>query len=143
MIPAPPPQRFIMVRLAAALLRALALLFFFGSLVLAILFGLTVFAVTQTPAFAASFTLVQVVFALIAAILMAAVAEILLLLLAIEGHLRYIAASQSALTQAAQQPAVVAQLTTIAQNTRYTADDMLRTSKLLETLIANLRRRFP
>jgi 3-hydroxyisobutyrate dehydrogenase-like beta-hydroxyacid dehydrogenase len=71
------------------------------------------------------------------------VAEILLVLLAIEGHLRHIAASQSSVVQAAQQPTVVAQLTTIAQNTRYTADDMLKTSRLLETLIADMRRRFP
>jgi fructoselysine-6-P-deglycase FrlB-like protein len=95
---------------------------------------------SSSPAFAASFTLLQVFFALIAAILLAAVAEILLVLLAIEEHLHHLAAMQSSVVQAAQQPAVVAQLTTITQNTRYTADDMLKTSKLLETLIADLRR---
>lgn len=79
--------------------------------------------------------------ALAGALTIAAVAEVYLVLLAIEENTRASAAAAYATALALQQQAeMAASLTTIAQNTRFAADDLLKVGKLLEQIADEQRR---
>lgn len=134
-------RRFGLLRLYAYVLRAFALLGLFASGIAILAFGLTLF---QLPAFAQvalPFGLTTALFALLGALALAAVAELYLVLLAIEENTRAAASAAHAAAQAQQQQTeMAAALATIAQNSRFAADDLLKAGKLLELMADEQRR---
>lgn len=134
-------RRFGLLRLAAYIIRGVALLLLLASLMGILAFGLALFQIPDFAPFAASFTVVQVGVALLGALGVAAIAEVYLVLLAIEENTRASAAAAYAVAQAQQKQAeAIGALTAIAQNTRFAADDLLKAGKLLEQIADEQRR---
>lgn len=134
-------RRFGLLRLAAYVTRAIAILLLLVGLMGALALGLALLRLPDFTPFAATFTLLQVGAVLLSALAVASVAELCLVLLAIEENTRAGAAAAHSTSQALHQQAeMAAALATIAQNTRYAADDILRAGKLLEQIADEQRR---
>ncbi len=143
MLPSPSlvDRRFGLLRFAAYVIRVVALVMLVVSLLIAGAVALSVSAVIDAVPFLASLTIVPIGVSLLSALALASVAEIYLVLLAIEENSRASAAAAYATAQALQKQADMGTtLATIAQNTRFAADDLLKVGKLLEQ-VADAQRR--
>jgi hypothetical protein len=111
------------------------------SLLIVVTVTLSVSAIINAVPFLASLTVVPIGATLLGALSLASVAEIYLVLLAIKEDSRASAAAAHATAQALQKQAeMVATLATVAQNTRFAADDLLKMGKLLEQVADEQRR---
>lgn len=134
-------RRFALFRLAAYVTRAIAVLLLLVGLMGVFAVALALFQLFDFGPFLTSVTLVNTGLVILGALACAAAAEFSLLLLAVEENTRASAAAAAASAQALQKQAEMATaLATIAQNTRFAADDLLKAGKLLELMADEQRR---